>query len=55
MNKVVANVFVLIMIIELILLALQAEVVTATIGYVIAALLSVALIMSVVRDNAGRS
>lgn len=55
MNKIIANVFVLIMIIELILLSLQAEVVTATVGYILAALLSVALITSVVRDNAGRS
>lgn len=55
MNKIIANVFVLIMVVELVLLSLQAEVVTATIGFIIAALLSVALIMSVVKDNAGRS
>lgn len=55
MNKLIANIFVLVLVVEIILLALQAEVVTATIGYVIAALLSVAFIASVVRDNAGRS
>lgn len=55
MNKLIANVFVLVIIVELILLALQAEIVTAIIGYVIAGLLSIALLASVVRDNAGRS
>lgn len=55
MNKLIANVFVLVIIIEMILLSLQAEIVTATIGFVIAAILSIALLLSLVRDNAGRS
>jgi hypothetical protein len=55
MNKLVANIFVLVLIIELILLSMQAEVVTATIGYVIAALLSVALLLSIVKNNVRES
>lgn len=55
MNKLIANVFVLVIIIEMVLLSLQAEIVTATIGFVIAAILSIALLLSLVRDNAGRS
>lgn len=55
MNKLIANVFVLVIIIEMILLSLQAEIVTATIGFVIAAILSIALLLSLVRDNARRS
>jgi len=55
MNKIFANVFVLVLIVELILLSMQAEIVTATIGYVLAALLSVALLMSIVRNNARES
>jgi hypothetical protein len=51
MNKVIANFLVLFIIIELILLSMQAEIVTAIIGYVLAALLSLALLVTVTRKN----
>jgi Flp pilus assembly protein protease CpaA len=44
MNQSIANWFVLAIVVVLVLLSLQAEPVTATLGYVLAALLGVALI-----------
>jgi hypothetical protein len=51
MGTVFANIFVLIIIVELCLLSLQAEMVTATIGWVLASLLMVALVASVARKG----
>lgn len=51
MNKTVANFFVLLLIVELVLLSIQAEIVTAVIGYVLAGLLSLALFISIVKQS----
>lgn len=51
MNKLIANFFILFIVVELVLLSLQAEVVTATIGYCLAALLMLALIAQVARKQ----
>ena len=51
MNKIIANFFILFIIVELVLLSMQAEVVTAVIGYLLAALLSLALLISVARNK----
>lgn len=49
MNQLVANGFVLAIVVVLVLLALQAEPVTATAGFVLAAILMLALIAHVSR------
>jgi hypothetical protein len=51
MNQKIANVAVLVLIVTLILLALQAEPVTATLGYVFAVLLSIALLVQLTRKG----
>ncbi len=51
MNKVIANWFVLALVVELCLLSVQAEVITATIGWVLASILMLALVVSVVRKG----
>lgn len=51
MNKLIANIFVLAIVIELALLSVQAEVVTATIGWVLASILMLALVVSVARKG----
>lgn len=50
-GRTVANVFVLVLIIVLSLLALQAEAVTATLGWILAGILMLALISSVIRKG----
>lgn len=45
MNQVIANVFVLAIVIELFLLSIQAEPVTAVIGYIFGSILLLALIL----------
>lgn len=51
MNQRIANVAVLILIVELILLSGQAEPVTATIGYIYAVLFSIALLVQLTRKG----
>ena len=50
-GRTVANVFVLVLIIVLSLLALQAEAVSATFGWILAGILMLALISSVIRKG----
>ncbi len=49
MNQLIANLFVLAIVVVLVLLALQAEPVTATLGYILAAILMLALIAFVAK------
>lgn len=51
MSKTVANWFVLLTVVVLILLSLQAEPVTATLGFIVAAFFSLALIATLVRGK----
>lgn len=51
MSKSVANWFVLVTVIVLILLSLQAEPVTATLGFIIAVFYSLALLVSVLKGK----
>jgi hypothetical protein len=51
MSKNVANWFVLLTVIVLILLSIQAEPVTATLGFIIAALYSLALIATLLKGK----
>ena len=51
MNKIIANWFVVVLIVTLGLLSVQAEPVTATIGWVLAAILTLALVVSVTRKG----
>lgn len=51
MNQVIANWFVVVLVVVLVLLAVQAEPVTATLGYILAGILSLALISSIVRKG----
>jgi hypothetical protein len=51
MSKSVANWFVLLTVIVLILLSIQAEPVTATLGFIVAAFFSLALIVTVVKGK----
>jgi len=51
MSKTVANWFVLLTVVVLILLSLQAEPVTATLGFIVAAFFSLALLVTLVRGK----
>ncbi len=51
MSKSVANWFVLLTVVVLILLSLQAEPVTATLGFIVAAFFSLALLVTLVRGK----
>lgn len=51
MTKTVANWFVLVTVVVLILLSLQAEPVTATLGFIVAALYTLALLVSVLKGK----
>lgn len=49
MNKLIANWIVLALIVELVLLSIQAEPVTAFFGYLMASLMGLALIIAVIK------
>jgi len=51
MSKNVANWFVLLTVVVLILLSVQAEPVTATLGFIVAAFFSLALLVTLVRGK----
>lgn len=51
MNQIIANLFVLAIVVVLVLLAMQAEPVTATLGFIIAAVLMLALITHVAKGK----
>ena len=51
MSKTVANWFVLLTVVVLILLSLQAEPITATLGFIVAAFFSLALLVTLVRGK----
>jgi len=51
MNQVLANWFILAIVVVMVLLSIQAEPITATLGFIIAGLLGLALLISVVRKG----